>query len=690
MADFWSDLDNRVQQQAAQGANHNWSAWQARLDSQQAQQPTKKKKGFWQDQISTGGSIAGALGGAAAGTAILPGVGTLIGALLGGAAGGAGGQAAENAVVGDELGKDVLSEALWGGATALPFGAVGKLGKAGMTVAKGAGSQAAKTAAMDLVNQAAVKTMPSKTLTQALAKGSLPQGMQDAAKAVTSAPTLSQKLGQRLTGAADDFAIKQFRFTPTQLTNFGKKFGEDAGQTVRKYGFNSAEDIAVKGIDPLQEQFGALVNGIGTIPTATIKDNLENSVKKLATSAASDNQAVAKQVQAEAKNLLKRFGSTVDANELNTIRREFDSLVNYTQSVANPSRYSVNKRVADVLRSTLQQADTTGKLKGVGQEISKLRSLSELALKQDNLGRGSQPASMLALLGGAMGGGAAGIPGMLTGVASTAVVNSPLAKQLVSDSAGNLSKMLLEREPKDIGQTLKQAAARIGIAGTIHGTFGPDQRLRDLSLPGNQNASTTAANTANISQNIPSQYPEQQQMSSPLGVSSAEIGQALMRAYVAGDAPAIKQLQGMYELASQFEEAQAPKQKAMGVEAVKNMNNAQTGLQSLNDLEAMINNDSSLVTKAAAPDVAILNGLMGTSQYRAAIKNVQDAMSRLRSGASMTEQESARFDKMLPSIGDDPQTVQYKIQQFRDYFGSYLQNPGTSSTQDLASALAAS
>ena len=468
-----------------------------------AQQTTqKKKKNFWEDQISTGGSLGGALAGGAAGTAILPGVGTLIGALLGGAAGGFGGQVAENKITGEQdLFKDAGTEALWGGATALPFGAVGKLGKAGFTVAKGLGSDASKLAAKDLVTEAGVKTMSRG----AVGKLSLSDALKDApakaaAERLALQPSLLQKMGGKLSGAADDLAIKQFRLTPSQLSSFKTKFGEDAGQTIRKYGFNSAEDVATKGIDPLQKQFGELVQGAGNISTDVLRKNFSDTVAKLAGANSSTNRAIGQQLQSEVEGILAKYGKEIPAGKLNDVRREFDSLVNYTNKAADPNKYGVNKRVADVLRKTLQNAEPSGQLKEVGQEISKLRQLSDNVAKQGELGRGSLPLSITGLLGAGAGGVAGGLPGALSTLALTNAVNSQGGRKVLMGAVDGVTKKLTSQAPKDIGQTLKQATTRIGGIGAAQTAMGGvmSQSPSDLNNMAETTPTITTSNPATI------------------------------------------------------------------------------------------------------------------------------------------------------------------------------------------------
>lgn len=657
-------------------------AAQAYRQQQLLQQP-KKKKGFWTDQISTGGSLAGALGGAAAGTAVLPGVGTLIGALLGGAAGGAGGQVAENFVSGDDLGKDVGSEALWGGATALPFGAVGKLAKAGVTAARGIGNPIAQQAAKDLVVEAGVKTMTPK----AVANLSLSDSLKDAAAKqaadrLAQAPTLGQKLAGKLNGVADDLAVKQFRLTPTQLSNFSAKFGEDAGKTIRNYGFTTADDIATKGIEPLQNQFNSMIKNSGNIPTQTVKDNFDTAIAKLTNSASSTNQAIGKNLGEEVGGLLSKYGKEIPATELNKVRREFDGLVNYTQRVADPNKYGVNKRVADTLRQTLQGADPTGQLKNVGNELSKLRQLSDVVAKQGELGRGSLPFGLTQLLSGGVGGVTGGVPGALAGTAVSAAVNSPAGRRTLLSAADKVASGLSKTPSKNIGQTLKSGAVRIGGLGALSGALNSAGQSSDLNIAGNN---TNAQNTTNapisadpMISNIDSQYSKGQDMSSSggnTGYSSDEIANALMNAYAAGDKKAADTLENMYQLQASIEKSQSKSLSSSAATQVASNANATNTLDQLQGLFGSAGGGSGKLagTISNALAGAGLNGDVQTYNDLAA-SSVSQLARALNGGGQVSDADAAVVIQALPKVTDSKEVAQRKFAALRNRLQNALYN----------------
>lgn len=413
----------------------------------------KKKKDFWTDQISTGGGVAGALGGAATGAAIgsvVPGIGTIIGGLIGGVAGGAlgsgGGELAENAITGEkDIWQNVGKEALLGGVFSAPPLRAGKaIIGAGKALATGAGGQAAKTAAE------AALTKPG-LISQALGKG-----------------------GKALGGLTDDLAVKQFRLSPSQTANFKKKFGEDAGKVINRYGFSSVDDIATKGVGPLQEQFGQLTRNIGQVSRDDVASAFNKKIDALRKSAVQDNQIIAKQLESQRDSVLQQFGQSgvLDGVSLNSLRGEFDKLVNYTQQAANPARYDVNKRSADAIREVLQGSDPTGTLKNVGKEISKLRQLQDVAMRQDELGRGSLPANMTGLLGAGVAGGLTADPIMAAGgFAATKAINSEAGRKALNQGVEGLSGRLTSMgnapvNPMGIVPTIgRQVAGRAVFGG---------------------------------------------------------------------------------------------------------------------------------------------------------------------------------------------------------------------------------
>jgi hypothetical protein len=603
-------------------------------------QPKKKKRNFLLDQLSTAGSIGGGI----AGSFITPILGTGAGA----AAGGMLGETIENLI--DPEGGN------WGnvakeGALSAVMGA----GPVKLLKGAGAGAKALATGADDVVGTASKAALTP----------------------------LRQKAGQAIIGEADNLAVKNFRLTPTQLTNFQKKFGEDAGQVIRKYGFQNADDITSKGIEPLQAQFDEAITGITGVTKDSLQKNLMKRINKLSTAGPSDTKAIGGQLKKEADNLLKNYGDVIDANELNTIRRQFDDLVNYTEKAANPSRYGVNKRMADGIRETLQQADTTGNLKNVGRELQKLRQLSDVASRQGNLGRGSLPFSIGNLPGTVMGAGAGGPGGAAVGYAANAVANSNTGRRLTMNAAEKVGGKLAGVKG---GQSPLGIAARLGATGLAKGGQEQPQSLEDAMSQSLENSATTDMtmntnmNTPNSSNMMDSQYSQGEDLSSPFNPANVEanIQNILTQG---GDMSDVKEYLGIVETLQSFK-PQASDQKPLN-----------QGQQERADLIKALDNTDSIMAGGSinyGPVGSRVEGIKGvfnaadpeTLAFKNTVSGLRAAITKARAGASLTPGELKMLAQYTPTDTDSEQVVRSKLQQLRALYGYQAPTGGGSSLED--------
>lgn len=685
--------------------NDNWRAKQELAAAQRVTRAPvnpKKKKGFLEDMVSTGGGIAGSLGGAAAGAAIgsaVPVVGTaiggLIGAVLGGGLGSAGGEIVENVSAGEDWDKNVLSEGAFGAATSLPFGAGFKLLKAG---AQGVRGVAGREVAKDLVQQAGLQTIGRGTVNKLATTGQLDDSARAAFEKIGTMPSLSQKAAKKASDTADDMALKSFKINDSGwIDNFTRNIGEDPGSFSKRFnmpvvGLTKLNSDIYK---PMQEVYTNAVSLLPSLNKSEIATRFKSVYEPLVKDIAPDNKKLGLKIKDSMDSVLADLPDTVSASDVQKLKGKFDSLVNEKMTDSFGVRNNdINKRIADTFRDTLYAAfdkspvrfepgkiamgSKATNLRELGKELQGIKEFTDKATTKINVGRGKSPFG-LNLTQGAIMGMPGGPIGTATGIGLQFAVNSQPGRKTMFKTLNDTGAKLNGGTPKAVGQSLTSAISRMGTLGTtvkpvLNGLTNENQS----SLPSNTDANATMTTATTIPRTVQSMdlpYAQDEAMSSPFGVSQEEIGQAMVRAMYSGDKEAFSQLKQMYDITEKAASANNPKSKAMGVEAVKNMNNASAGMSAINDLEAMINQDSGVISRASLPDIAPLNGLLGTSQYRAAIKDAQDTLSRLRSGASMTEQESQRFDQMLPRLGDDPETIQYKINRFREYYNSFINNP---------------
>lgn len=122
---------------------------------------------------------------------------------------------------------------------------------------------------------------------------------------------------------------------------------------------------------------------------------------------------------------------------------------------------------------------------------------------------------------------------------------------------------------------------------------------------------------------------------------------------------------------------------------------AASGTSALQSLAGQLSQDEGVLTRTAVPgqNLPIIGGLIsnivGTGEYKATAQNVLDALARARTGAAMTKQEEAFYERMLPRAGDSEQTVQSKIATLQEAFAPFLNYTGTGTTDtDLISQYA--
>lgn len=600
------------------------------------QSQPKKKKNFWLDQISTAGGILGGIGG----SFISPIAGTAAGA----GAGSALGEAIENIITGESVGKNVAKEAA--------LGAVFGAGPIKLLKGAGAGAKALATGADDVVGAASRAAMTP----------------------------LRKKAGQAALGAADDLAIKNFRFTPTQLTNFKNKFGDDVGTVLRKYGIQNADDVSLKGIEPLQQQFDEAIGGITGVTKESLKKNLMKRVGTLSKAGPSDTKALGGQLKKEVDAILKGRPEVIDANELNLIRRQFDDLVNYTEKAANPARYGVNKRMADGIRETLQKADPTGRLKEVGRELSKLRQLRDNVAKQGNVGRGSLPLNLPTLLGAGAGGAAGGPVGAAGMAIGTAAVNSPTGRRAAMLGAEKLGSKLAQSGSKVAGQSIKGIVGRQAAQNLLIPRQQPEtleDALLDQSLT---NSATSPTNTPsamnpNSVDMMGEQYALDSEMSSPYTREN-------LLADVQRDPQNAEDYFKLYQMyqevfappeASQKPLSQGQQERADLIQALDNTENLMAG-GSINygpigsrveGVKAMFN--------AADPE---------TLAFKNTVSGLRAAITKARAGASLTPGELKMLAQYTPSDTDSEQVVRSKLAQLRALYGYQAPTGGGSSLED--------
>ena len=644
----WIDEFNK--RQDSQVRDMSWNKFQ--MDNLRAQQQAAlakqpKKKGFWTDQISTGTGMGGAALGGLIGSAAGP-IGTLLGAALGGALGSGGGEMAENAMTGDDLMKNVGTEAALGGVfSAGPLRALG----AGKALLTGAGKA----------------------------------GVEKAIVATPIRNALSGVLGK----ASDNAAIRGLGLNGSRIGKVEGKLinGQTMPQFLKQEGLAGAsvDDIASR-IGQLNDEFGNIVANTGTIPKSTITKAVAANNKAMNAAGKMRGDALdAKAVQDELEFALSKFGDNIPAKELNALKARFDEAVSAASFAADPAAKSVPNQASNLLRDVLRDQSVVagvaqpGQLKAIGGKLSALHTLQDEAIKQARTGKGVGPLGMRDVVMGAGGSIAGGPVGAVATMGATHAINSRGAQRLLAKGADGLAGRVAAGGPSNI--TPLNSALRAGAGLSMAQSLGQDQAQEDPQ------ASLDALNALGAAPDALDPMAQQQQ-TNPFGVSSQEIGMALMNALAAGDKQAASQLKQMYDLAK---ESEGGAQKLSGTTA-QSLAMSSNGINTLDQLERLYGGAGggsgklggfvkSQLGKAGMDD--------NTATYEAlAESSVSQLAKAINGGGQVSDADAAVIIKALPRVTDSPQVARRKfaalkerLVKARDNTLMYSSNSGADAAQ---------
>lgn len=711
---------------------------------------SKKKKNPLTALISEGAATGGAVGGAALGTAILPGIGTAVGGILGGLAGGFGGSATEQKIRDDKIdwGKATLEGAI-GGASALPplgvlrgvkaarsargtmeevlsgprnipvkfmpseavgtgvrqtsnntltnptisalTDAVGamrnngfkvnqKLGSTkGSTLPDGVGVTPDFTPLKRSPSQTSVALMGNKTSikfgddinpnpvvlrkpqsdTIYKRKNSLADALKIAAETATTrgAPAVKQnrltetatRVGQEGSGLTvgqsmgrgqvltPDKADEVFNFINTGSQKYG---GIRAGKPINQA--RDAQNVYKNVVSSLDEALKGINRPVTGDETKTIFSNALTKV--------TDSPAVT-----GATKTLEKFGSKMqaagtDLTKLEKIRREADDLAFTSTGAGKTSAAAQAKAVRDAIDEFI--TPLSPQYKAVKGDYSLAKDALDATSKANKSAKGIN------------------IPFMNTEVGRQIV---PGVKNRAAQAATNLPS----RKPSNPMSPLNMAK-RQAIGSTVFG----------IDTPQTDEAGDVQAGPMMTDQVGMGALPSERESNLP---DAAQVQQDIQQILASGgDMKDAAQYVGLVQALQEMEGSSQQQSKPLSAEASKIVSNANSGLASLSQLEAMIQNGG-VPAGTLLPGRSMFGGLgsalVGTSSYDTAARNIADVITRLRTGAALTEQEEAFYKSQLPQAFDPPETVAQKLSMFRDLFSSVGSRTGSSAT-DLQAALA--
>lgn len=379
---------------------------------------------------SIGGGILGGVGGFFGGAGIGAVPGAAVGAGAGGAAGGALGEWLAQKLSGEskdgyDMGNIFQEGAINGVLGAVPLGKVGQIGKG---VIKGAGERALVRGGEEVAGQVAKK------------------GAEEAAGKVTSGG-IKNWLGGKLLGQADDTALRAVQLSGKKeaLKGFEKRFGEDLGTFIRNNNLIGAtgKDVESGLIKNLNKEYGDIVSKIKTPITSSdvLAQNMSkgSSLSKLLKSGSTENKQLADDVFKELDAIFKDAGEKgLSASRVAELKSEYQALAKNSYKLGANTKASVNEKVAEYLKKTLQGVSGSDDLARVGKELDKAYKASDLLASAAQNGRGTLGIGLTDLgalgVGGVVGGG---VPGAVVALGAKRAFNSPRVQSFIASKLAN-------------------------------------------------------------------------------------------------------------------------------------------------------------------------------------------------------------------------------------------------------------
>jgi len=707
-----------------------------RLDAPRSQAQPKKKKGFWLDQVSTGGGMAGALGGAAAGAAagsVVPVLGTaaggILGALIGGAAGGAGGQVVENRLAGDALGNDVLKEAALNGVFgAGPIRGASLVARTGINAARGAGKQS--------LAQAGAKAVTDKPIRTALGMNRLGPRM--------------ERSGRNLLGSQANLGKKDIR-----------ELG--AGRTPESVISGLNERYGIRNIDQMAEVAPNVTGGSGAYSNWT-KNAIGNSagvdvgdVRTLTTNLLTDlapnvdNGARKRLVESVKNSLVKAYGgSTGSLNPKAAPLDVFDVVQSWEKKAAElmnkATPTSADQEQAQVYRALAGEVkERLFKAPGVQEGLDLARSEAVTALRQmakaaptkqmkttyERLAKEAQSVKDIGQLRGlqsdwvaagkvnqgveagragasqALGGQAQGLGKMIQRPTNLLAVPLDAASPRVGSALARTGRALsggtapqrelamgaaspLEGAQAGVAGIGRGGAIRTGIVGALTGSgaeqMTPEEEAAELDAIAQMSQENLGAEDPMMEQQVVDP------IKSMFGVSQEEVAQGMVAALQAGDSKAFDDLKAMYDLIGDAAAGPGGNLNATTAKAAAQSANAESTLEGLEQMMNQAGGAKGRYAGGIQNVLASLNLNNETKTYNDLVDGSVSQVARaLGETGALSDSDKQTYSRLMPRLTDTPAVAQAKFNELRRRMAIARENAllyGTGSTEDVSELVA--
>lgn len=413
------------------------------MPEQQAEKPKRSGIVSWLPAIggtvgSIGGGILGGVGGFFGGAGIGAVPGAAVGAGAGGAAGGALGEWLAQKLSGEskdgfDKGNILQEGAINGVLGAIPLGKIGQVGKGALGGVKNAGSRYLLRGGEEIAGQV-VKEGAEQAATKATTGG------------------VKNWVGSKLLSQADDTALRAAQLSGKKeaLKGFENRFGEDLGAYIRKNNLIGAtgKDVEEKVITSLNKEYGDIVSKIKTPITSSdvLAQNMSkgSSLSKLLKSGSTENKQLADDVFKELDTIFKEGGNKgLSAARVAELKSEYQALAKNAYKLGSNTKASVNEKVAEYLKKTLQGVSGSDRLKVVGKELDKAYKASDLLASAAQNGRGTLGFGLTDSIMAGGGFAGAGLPGAVAAVGAKRAFNSPKVQSFIANKLASTGERLV-------------------------------------------------------------------------------------------------------------------------------------------------------------------------------------------------------------------------------------------------------
>ena len=315
------------------------------------------------------------------------------------------------------------------------------------------------------------------------------------------------------------------------------------------------------------------------------------------------------------------------------------------------------KKFSPKLADDVSKAKTVGELRSLMAPFVRGKIASETTQFGQNLatetmggavkGLGKMAQNPLNILAVPLGSDvvSAGVGGATAGV-GRALSNTPQLSQQVSNVSANIaSRIPVAYQPSNEAQNNQANPTQEQKGGDVQSQI--DHSMSSIDKL-STDVKTDPKNTKGAS-----------------GYSYNELTRAFAKAMMDGDTKLANRIKPLMEL----EKDALPKETTAQGTATERMNKdrATIGLRALQDAEKMLKQDPSLLAKGLIP------GKVLSRKYQNSAARVAEQIIRIQTGKAVTKDEALRYAQdFMPWVGDDSETIQYKLEQMRLDYEQFL------------------